>query len=148
MSEESTPKTAEKPKGKRGRPAVPKENKVDLKFHLTLMKEEMALFKAATHVNGLLSTAAFIRSAIDQSQNHPIRKNIPKGLMPSNDDPTTYHYPLLLSAAGKEIVEKEDYRHRCEFIRTATLSKALAVTAKDPTLEAALAALKVAKGAR
>lgn len=143
MSEETAPETR-----KRGRPAIPKEEKVDLKFHLVLLKEEMEIFKIAAKIEGASSTAFFIRSAIDYAGEHPgsLRKHIPKGLAPSSEDKTTYHYPLLLSAGSRAIVDQVETRAGSEFIRTAALNKACAIKTRTEALEKAVLALKRLKG--
>lgn len=147
VTEETAPQKEEK---KRGRPAKPTGSKVDLKFHLVLLKEEMDLFKAAAEAEGLHSTSIFIRAAIDQAGENPasIRKHIPKGLAPAAEDKTTKHYPLLLSAASRAIINREDARGHSEFIRAAALSRVFGAKIKSQDVEAAIEALKLVKGAK
>ena len=149
MSSEEAPKTApEEVKRGRGRPSIPKEERVDLKFHLVLMKEEMAMFKIAAKAEGMSSTAFFIRHAIDYAGKHPssLRKYIPQGLAPISKDPTTYHYPLLLTAEARAVVDKEEAGARSEFIRTAALSMVFAIKHRNTALDAAIESLKSRKG--
>jgi len=148
MSEETT----QAPARKRGRPPTPQEDKTNNMFHLVLMKEEMAIFKIAAKLAGLPSTALFIRMAIDHGGDYPalLAENIPKALVPSDIDKTTCHYPLLLSDAGRDVVDKTPApgQSRSEFIRTAALSKAMGIKPRNPAFDEALHALKVVKGVK
>lgn len=142
MTEETTPK-------KRGRPVKPKDKKVELKFHLVLLNEEMELFNAAAEALRLTSTAVFVRDAIDEAGvSSAILKSIPKGLAPSPEDKTSKHYIFFLSDATRAIVDREDPRGHSDFIRAAALSKVFRDKAKSPAVDAALAALKLKKGVK
>lgn len=134
----------------RGRPAKPKDAKVDLKFHLVLLDAEMEVFKAAAVAEGLPSTSIFIRSAIDHANENPsFKKHIPKALMPGEDrGPKKKHYLLLLSVTSRAAIDQVEEGGRCEFIRAAALSRVFSLKIKTPAIEAAIAHLKLVKGAK
>ncbi|WP_224962640.1 hypothetical protein [Geomonas subterranea] len=144
--------TTEEPKKTRGRgrPAKTQESKVDLKFHLVLLDAEMDVFKAAAEAEGLPSTSIFIRAAIDQAAENPsITKHIPKALIPSEDRGCKKkHYLLLLSTSARAAIDRVEDGGRCEFIRAAALGKVFSSKSRAPEVEAAIANLKLVKGAK
>jgi len=137
------------PKKGRGRPKKLKEDKVELKFHLVLLDEEMELFKAAAQALGFMSTAIFIRTAIDEAGTSAadVRKWVPKKLAPSPDDTTLKHYIFYISPKSRAIIDRENLRAHSEFIRVAALSKVFRDKIKHPAVDAAVEVLKKKKGA-
>lgn len=143
---------------KRGRPTIPKDERISLRFNLTVLPEEMELFRISAKMLGLPSVAFFLRSAIEDSREHSVlmelgevlrSRGLSEKLFPVQYEAgTVSHFTLLLSIEGRERLDLVDIRSRSEFIRIAALNKVMRITVKNPDFETALRALKSAKGVR